>query len=954
MPHRAVKVERNERGETPSQRAQSAMSGTTAHSVAYNRQMAPPTAPSINQSFHRSDAPSVETSLERYPYPDSRSEGTHDTPQLLEMRSRNRDFQQAGRRRSTPSSHTGDVSFAQQSFTHISFTDIGMKLKACNDTLGELQKLGIQHVAQLPELVMVGDQSAGKSSLMSGLAELDLPRSEGVCTRCPIHIRLSRSNDPHWSCTVSLQQEYDYKPPGRPIKKTDVTKTHPFFPWVPKPQRIVKVFKTVHDKDDIEDVLRWAQVAILNHNMNPDLFVPDKGAYAKELSLARAVEETEAQFSPNIVALEIKGPSLPDLSFYDLPGVFMAPSQEDDEYLVRVVRNLSSHYIQRPQAIILWALPMNHDPENSISLGIIREAKALPRTIGVITKADIIATGTTAQWLAVLRGEKHPVGEGFFITARPSYEEDPDALECATHFEEQFFFSGNDERWPAEFQEFSHRCGVELLKDFLSKKLGDAFSSSLPSIKHKVNDRLNIIRDELSELPELPANVEHEVRKSLYSFYDTVKRSIRDSGFQAQWDTLNKQFQACILAMRPVCNIVSDEIIRGSADQPMDLTASGDDTSVAGDTPSRKRPRMSDSTVRGTPNKRLRQDGIPTTPVKQENPSFSRSTPTPIRHTMSEASALSPFAQYHHLGKRGLSIVSIREEISRRKRAGMPDGLIPSEVYDHLVLGAIKKWAEPARVYIESTMKLFSSVLHQALEHSMSTLSRRTIFTESKVHLGGYIQARGLRQESKIIDLLDTETHQMFTTNDETFKRYRDQEQETLQRARAIWRINNQGQWKGDPTPRPLEKMTKDERIKERTEILAGLSKIGTDDYQSEIDVAAVVRGYYILAAMRFVESATLHINSRLFREVAECDLDLFLDDKLGLMQANDSTYARLMEEDDAIAEKRRNLKHEMQKLGRASQSINDLEFGGACGLGGFDGVPVGGPVDLVGVVDEA
>lgn len=87
-----------------------------------------------------------------------------------------------------------------------SFRELGKKLKAHNDTLGELQGLGVSHDVPLPELVLVGDQSAGKSSVMSGLANLDLPRSEGTCTRCPLHIRVSRNAD--WSCRVSLQKMY--------------------------------------------------------------------------------------------------------------------------------------------------------------------------------------------------------------------------------------------------------------------------------------------------------------------------------------------------------------------------------------------------------------------------------------------------------------------------------------------------------------------------------------------------------------------------------------------------------------------------------------------------------------------------------------------------------------------------------------------------------------------------
>lgn len=141
-------------------------------------------------------------------------------------------------------------------------------------------------VAPLPELVLVGDQSSGKSSLMSGLARINLPRSAGVCTRCPLHIRLISSKTDHWSCTVSLQQDYDFQPhPDRKPELSDVTVAKPFPPWVKSNHRDIKPFKTIFNPSEIEEVLRWAQIAILNHNRNFEIFVPGEGAFAKETPL---------------------------------------------------------------------------------------------------------------------------------------------------------------------------------------------------------------------------------------------------------------------------------------------------------------------------------------------------------------------------------------------------------------------------------------------------------------------------------------------------------------------------------------------------------------------------------------------------------------------------------------------------------------------------------------------
>ena len=84
-----------------------------------------------------------------------------ETPVLMQTRIR----REGGSQPSSPSLLNTDASFAQRSFAHPGFTGIGKQLKACNDTLGNLQHMGIQHVATLPELVLVGDQSAGKSSV---------------------------------------------------------------------------------------------------------------------------------------------------------------------------------------------------------------------------------------------------------------------------------------------------------------------------------------------------------------------------------------------------------------------------------------------------------------------------------------------------------------------------------------------------------------------------------------------------------------------------------------------------------------------------------------------------------------------------------------------------------------------------------------------------------------------
>ncbi|KAK1379717.1 hypothetical protein POM88_026461 [Heracleum sosnowskyi] len=62
----------------------------------------------------------------------------------------------------------------------------------------------MQEGIQLPTIVVVGDQSSGKSSVLESLAGISLPRGDGICTRVPLVIRLQN----HAQSDSHLQLEY--------------------------------------------------------------------------------------------------------------------------------------------------------------------------------------------------------------------------------------------------------------------------------------------------------------------------------------------------------------------------------------------------------------------------------------------------------------------------------------------------------------------------------------------------------------------------------------------------------------------------------------------------------------------------------------------------------------------------------------------------------------------------
>lgn len=61
------------------------------------------------------------------------------------------------------------------------------------DKIDKLFSCDVGKHIDLPQLVVVGDQSSGKSSVLEGLTRLPFPRDSGLCTRYVTHIIFRRA-----------------------------------------------------------------------------------------------------------------------------------------------------------------------------------------------------------------------------------------------------------------------------------------------------------------------------------------------------------------------------------------------------------------------------------------------------------------------------------------------------------------------------------------------------------------------------------------------------------------------------------------------------------------------------------------------------------------------------------------------------------------------------------------
>jgi hypothetical protein len=140
----------------------------------------------------------------------------------------------------------------------------------------------------LPKVVVVGDQSSGKSSLIESISEIQVPVAEGTCTKCPMEIRLSERGD-EWICNVSLRLE----------------------PKVEGEQPKIVPFSSTQKKDEVGDILRRAQFAILNDTQ------ATIGGFQNTDSRYTAAP---LEFSEDTIIVDIVGASM-NFTFIDLPGL---------------------------------------------------------------------------------------------------------------------------------------------------------------------------------------------------------------------------------------------------------------------------------------------------------------------------------------------------------------------------------------------------------------------------------------------------------------------------------------------------------------------------------------------------------------------------------------------------------------------------------------------------------
>jgi hypothetical protein len=404
------------------------------------------------------------------------------------------------------------------------------------------------------------------------------------------------------------------------------------------------------------------------------------------------------------------------------------------------------------------------------------------------------------------------------------------------------------------------------------------------------------IDDQLDALPELPSrNILHVVLQRLSAF-STNFRAVLEGGatrndFQGSWRKLCEEFREAILEMKPRIN-VRDESDDGAYDVINLDDDDDDDLEMLDGTPNeRERKRHPDDPQSPSPSKKTRMnDVIKTSPSHPTMPKMSGGLPTrpltprALPDKVGVEEAPNPFAKYRDYGKNFASIGAIRREIARYSRTGIP-GIVNEQVHMEYCMQSVTPWEGPLEVLLDLTLSKLRDLAKTILFQELSRWQQTQLFKQAHEHLRTFFDEFEVNQRSAVADLYSLETYKLFTVNNIALAQYRQEELDRLKHARRNKRLmayvrsyikNFESMHRKTLTLEQRKRVEKDVTDE----------KLGKDSFETEIEVAAYIRGYYRTAALRFTDNVCLSINGKLFREARE-KIFYFLEQSLELNQGN-------------------------------------------------------------------
>lgn len=186
------------------------------------------------------------------------------------------------------------------------------------------------------------------------------------------------------------------------------------------------------------------------------------------------------------IVLNVYSQSCPDLTLVDLPGITKVAQDGQAENIEEITKNMAARYCQDERTIILCVIPANQDMSTSDGLQMARKLDPKgERTIGVITKIDIMDRGTNAK--RMLMNEEIKLKLGFVGVKGRSQADIQEGMKVnqALQTERNYFA-----RHPVYSNLPPGILGTEALVNKLTTTMYKHIKKVMPSIIHEIDTKI--------------------------------------------------------------------------------------------------------------------------------------------------------------------------------------------------------------------------------------------------------------------------------------------------------------------------------------------------------------------------------------------------------------------------------------------------------------------------------
>ena len=365
------------------------------------------------------------------------------------------------------------------------------------DIIDNLRSQGISQYVDLPQIIVCGDQSAGKSSVLEAISGLSFPTKDNLCTRFATELILRRSSVSDINISIV---------PGGERSEQEKQSLRAFTASVST------------DSPSLDRVVEEAKEAM-------GLSTPSSGKV----------------FSADVLRVELSGPQQPHLTMVDLPGLFEAGNRDQSEDDAEMVKSLVLSYMQSPRSIILAVVSAKSDFNLQKVTKYTRKLDPKgERTLGLVTKPDTLYEGSDSQraYLELAQNKDVEFRLGWHVLRNRDFSLKDVSNAERDRIESKFFSNGP---WAALNP--AH-VGISALKPRLSHILRDQILTQLPNVLKDAEAGINDCKSRLEKLG-LSRGTLQEQRQYLlqvsHSFHTRMKAAVGGMYNDPFFDTANTE-----------------------------------------------------------------------------------------------------------------------------------------------------------------------------------------------------------------------------------------------------------------------------------------------------------------------------------------------------------------------------------------------------------------------------